>query len=298
MNHPAHSIAIDAPAKINLGLEVLRRRADGFHDINTLFAAITLADRVTIRTGEPGRIGCRVPAMPWLENDPTNLCVRAAALLRDAMGRTDLGVEIELEKRIPVGAGLGGGSSDAAAVLRGAPLLWEVAPSETMLMELGARLGSDVPFFLRGGIALGRSRGELLEPVELLPPFHLLLLFPGIHVSTPWAYRAVARIDERPATDLVSTLRRGIDDPEILRRELVNDFEAPVFHEHPVLVSLKERLYARGALYAAMSGSGSTIFGLFADHAGAEHARGEFEDMKSAVAGFLPEPTAPRALAH
>lgn len=283
-------LLLDAPAKINLGLEVLRRRPDGYHDINTLFAAIDLFDRITLRPRKDSAILCTVPSHPRLETDPANLCVRAANLLRERAGRDVEGLDIRLEKHIPIGAGLGGGSSDAAAVLRGAARLWgmDLQAKSGEWTELASRLGSDVPFFLLGGMALGTSRGEVLAPVDLSLPFHLLLLLPGIHVATPWAYKSVGRTGERPASDLIASLRNGIADPSMLRGSLVNDFEAPVFAAHPLLGELKERLYRAGALYASMSGSGSTLFGLFHDRKEALHAASAFKNIRSVVARFLP----------
>jgi 4-diphosphocytidyl-2-C-methyl-D-erythritol kinase len=282
------TLVLEAPAKINLGLEVVRRRPDGYHDINTLFVAIDLSDRIELRSRGDRKITCAVPAQPELEVDPSNLCIRAASLLRDHLQRPELGVAIHLDKHIPIGAGLGGGSSDAAAVLRGASRLWGTEAPSHVLADLASRLGSDVPFFLHGGVMHGSSRGEVLDPIDLHLPFHLLLLFPGIHVATPWAYRAVNRTGERMSTDLVALLHRGVVQPSLLREHLENDFEVPIFAEYPRLGILKQRLYDAGALYAAMSGSGSTIFGLFNTKEEARHGALELADIRNAVARFLP----------
>jgi 4-diphosphocytidyl-2-C-methyl-D-erythritol kinase len=280
---------LSAPAKINLGLEVIRRRDDGFHDINTIFAAIDLRDELLLRPRADGRIVCRVTGNDALEDDDRNLCVRAARVLRDAAGGSEeLGLEIELTKRIPIGAGLGGGSSDAAAVLMGARRLWSVPVDDRELHRLALSLGSDVPFFLHGGVAEAESRGELLRPLELHLPWSLLLVNPGIHVPTPWAYRAVGRVDERSQSDLRSILQRGLSEPDILRSEMVNDFEEAVFAEHPRLQQIKDELYRSGALYAAMSGSGSTMLGLFANADTADDAARLFGGEWRVVTRFLP----------
>ena len=282
-------LRLRAPAKINLGLEVLRRRSDGYHDLNTAFAALDLHDSITLARRDDGQIKLSVVGNPELGSDASNLCVRAALALRDHVGDRTLGLEIELEKRIPIGAGLGGGSSDAAGVLKGAAALWGVDVGNGELSELASALGSDVPFFLRAGLAIAGSRGETLNPVDLALPFAILLVNPGIHIATPWAYQQVARNSERPATDLELILRRGVLNPEILRAELVNDFEPAMFGHYPQLARIKERLYDAGAVFALMSGSGSTMFGLFGTAAEATAAALEFAPYWTCVT--LPDVT-------
>lgn len=281
-------LVLAAPAKVNLGLEVLRRRADGFHDINTLFAAVELHDDLHLRSRADGAILCTVEGNPDLPSDRSNLCVRAAEELRLKLGDPALGLDIMLRKRIPIGAGLGGGSSDAAGVLMGAASLWGADPDDAGLPEIAAALGSDVPFFLMGGTARAGSRGEILEPLRVDLPYGVLLVNPGIHIPTPWAYRAVGRSGERSASDLPALLRAGLADPSLLRQGVVNDFEPAIFAAYPVLLELKERLYGRGALFALMSGSGSTMFGLFATEVEAADAATGFPGCWSAVTRFLP----------
>lgn len=274
-----------APAKINLGLEVIRRREDGYHDINTLFLALDICDELILDLRDDGEISLRIEGNPELESGPENLCVRAATALRNHLGCADLGLDIHLTKRIPTGAGLGGGSSDAAATLLGAARLWGASELELQaLHELGATLGSDVPFFLMGGMALGASRGEILTPTDLTLPFAVLLVNPGIHLPTPWAYRMVGRTGERPASDLPGLLRAGVERPELLRAAVVNDFEPAIFAEYPLLAELKEDLYGSGALFALMSGSGSTMFGLYSTIKAAEEAANQFKEYWSVVA--------------
>jgi 4-diphosphocytidyl-2-C-methyl-D-erythritol kinase len=276
------------PAKINLGLEVIRRRGDGFHDINTIFAAVDLRDDLSLALRDDGAITCRVEGNPTLDPGDDNLCVRAARALRDAAGRPDLGLDIVLGKHIPIGAGLGGGSSDAASVLVGVGALRGIELEGDRLARIAAELGSDVPFFLHGGVAVAVSRGEALTPLALLPRWTVLLVNPGIHIPTPWAYRMVGRSGERPATDLPALLAAGLTDPALLREGLVNDFEPAIFAEYPLLGELKERLYEGGALFALMSGSGSTMFGLFGDRAAAARAATAFTGYWTAIAGFVP----------
>ncbi len=261
---PSPPLILRAPAKINLGLEVLRRRPDGYHDINTIFAAVDLCDEIEMSLRSDGRILCRVEGDPTLENDERNLCVRALGHVQRQIGADAPGFDLLLRKNIPIGGGLGGGSSDAATVLRGAAELMGDSPiNAPILAEIALMLGSDVPFFLEGGVAAATSRGEILRPLMIDFPWHVLLVNPGIHVATPWAYATVGRTTERPASDLESILRAGVSDPERLRREMVNDFETGVFEAHPQLKRIKEGMYEAGADLALMSGSGATVFGLF-----------------------------------
>jgi 4-diphosphocytidyl-2-C-methyl-D-erythritol kinase len=286
MSSISMGLRMRAPAKINLGLEVIRRRADGYHDINTVFIPLDLYDEILLRLLDDGRIELRVEGNDELGAGPDNLCIRAAIALRERLGCEELGLDITLTKRIPMGAGLGGGSSDAASILLGAASLWGDTQGvpRPILHEIAASLGSDVPFFLLGGAAQASSRGEDLRPLDITLPYTVLLVNPGIHVPTPWAYGMVGRTDERPASDLPALIDQGMRSPELLRTAILNDFEPAIFNAHPLLAELKERLYAHGALFALMSGSGSTMFGLFSDAEGAEKAAGHFKDYWSVVA--------------
>jgi 4-diphosphocytidyl-2-C-methyl-D-erythritol kinase len=260
---------IEAPAKINLFLRVVRRREDGYHEIETLFQAIGLADTLTFTSAPDGEF-VLVCDDPRLAVDATNLVCRAAAALRAATG-CEAGARVTLAKRIPMGGGLGGGSSDAAATLIGLCRLWKLGLSNDDLHALAASLGSDVPFFLRGGTALATGRGEILTPLPDSPPLALVLVTPPFGVATPDAYRAW-----RPAPDLFclptaqecrAALVRG--DLAALGAALRNDLEPGVFALYPPLGALRERLLAAGAVAARMTGSGSTLFGLVQDR---EHA--------------------------
>lgn len=281
-------IHITAPAKINLGLEVIRRRDDGYHDINTLFAAISLCDEIRLQLRDDREIICIVEGDEGLKSEPTenNLCVRAVREASEHLNE-ERGVEIYLHKHIPTGAGLGGGSSDAAAVLKGALSLWgrEIAPDS--LLQIALSLGSDVPFFLRGGVAHGSSRGEILHPVEINLPYHALVVNPGIHIPTPWAYREVNRTGAREESNLVARLREALHDPLSMQSHFVNDFESAVFAAYPEIGEIKEKLYHHGALFALMSGSGSTLFGLFETREMAEKAEEAFGEYWSRVVRFV-----------
>jgi len=249
-----------AYAKINLGLRILERRPDGFHNIETVFHRIALHDEVTLEPAGTIEVSTSLSAAPGGE---ANICYGAVRLLQERLGvRT--GARISIRKAIPVGAGLGGGSADAALVLRELPRLWGLDVTEETLRELALQLGSDVPYFLGPGSALARGRGEQLSYTQLEIPYTILLCSPDIHVSTAWAYRGVTASGIRDLPDLLVILREGLEDPTLLRGSLINDFEPTVFASYPEIQRVKETMLDSGAVYASMSGSGSSVFGLFA----------------------------------
>jgi len=265
-SHPPH-LRLKAYAKINLGLRVTGRRGDGFHDICTVFHRVDLFDEITLESADSIAVHATDPEVP---SDERNICHAAARLVAGALGARE-GVRIDITKRIPAGGGLGGGSADAAAVLGALPSFWGGALSGADLLRLALALGSDVPYFLGRGSALGTGRGEILEYFTLDVPFAILLCTPPVHVSTQWAY---AQVTPRPGEgeDLRAALMRGMADPEFLRSHVVNDFEAPVMREHPVIGAVRDAMTEEGALFASMSGSGSSVFGFFPDAASAERA--------------------------
>ena len=259
---------VRAYAKINIGLHVVGKRPDGYHNIETVFRLIDLYDDLEFVQDDEGI--AFTSNTPLLAGDNTNLCIRAANLLRDLTG-THMGVEITLRKRIPLGSGLGGGSSDAAAVLKGLTRLWSLDISTEELQTISATLGSDVPFFFTSQTAYATSRGEKLTPFALQIPYWILVVTPDIHVSTAWAYSNVhlQRAKNRP--DLRWLLETAIDKPAILRADLANDFEESVFREFSQISRLKETLLKEGAEFALMSGSGSSVFGFFSSEAKVKH---------------------------
>ncbi len=251
-------LTLAAPAKINLSLRVLRRREDGFHEITTRMAPLALADRLTMELlpqEAPGSVEftCSDPSVP---GDESNLAVRAVRALEIQFGTSLPAVRIHLEKHIPHGAGLGGGSSDAAAALRGLTQLLSPAPPRGAIQAAAAATGSDVPFFLHGGICDCTGRGETVTPV---PDFswtpRILLLKPPFPVPTPDAYRRWQQARELPGVSFAPQTSPG--------GPLLNDLERPVFEKYPVLALLKTRLLdAPGVMAALMSGSGSTVFAV------------------------------------
>jgi len=269
------ALRLRAFAKVNLGLEVLGLRDDGYHELRTLFQTIDLHDDVVLRS-RPGGVSVRCDH-PLVPNDATNLAARAALALR-AHGRVSTGVEIEIRKRIPVGGGLGGGSSDAAAVLLGLDRMWKLGLGPAGLHRLARRLGSDVPFFLLGGTALGLSRGDEVYPLRRQVRAHVVLVDPGIHVSTA---RVFARVDAGLTPRLNSNsifyfVSRELEGPGAFPG-LANDLEQAALEEAPALREQAGRirvvLQREGALLAALSGSGASYFGLFEGAKPAERAR-------------------------
>jgi 4-diphosphocytidyl-2-C-methyl-D-erythritol kinase len=255
---PTH-VQVRSLAKINLDLRVLHKRPDGYHDLRTIFQTISLADTIDI-TYSPGRTKIDINGNL---NIPDNLIAKATDSVLAATRKTAR-IGFVFSKRIPLGAGLGGGSSNAAAVLLALPrMLGKPLPTEK-LIELAASLGSDVPFFLLGGAAVGLGRGTELYPLPDLPAFPSLLITPGIHVSTPEAYRALARSEATPDTAPILAFQSLVSRLPDSRLECQNDFETVVFRQHPQLESIREKLLKLGARPALMSGSGSTVFGIFA----------------------------------
>jgi 4-diphosphocytidyl-2-C-methyl-D-erythritol kinase len=248
-----------APAKINLSFEIKARRDDGFHEIETLMAPISLSDRLVIerRDNASGiQFSCDDPS---LSSGEGNLVVQAAKLFQKVTN-IGAGIEIALEKRIPHGAGLGGGSSDAAATLLGLNELFETHLGQRDLIELAAQIGSDVPFFIHGSAATCRGRGEIVEPGRLPARFNLLLVKPDFGVPTPWAYGRWKDSRELPGVDYAPQSFSGAC--------FVNDLERPVFEKFVLLGYLKTWLRLQAEVGAALlSGSGSTVFAALHDGA-------------------------------
>ena len=262
----AHVARVAAQAKLNLGLRILARGRSGYHAIETLFARIALADTVTIRPRDAERsLVCHGVEIGPQEK---NLAYRAAVAYGDATG-WPRGFEIEIEKRIPVGGGLGGGSADAGAVLRGLNALASRAISEPELLRIAMTLGADVPYLTSTEpLALAWGRGERMLALPALPERAVLLVLPGFTVSTAAAYEwlAASRQSDIPSPRLVSVPE--LTSWESLQQHVVNDFELVVAEHHPQTATIIGQLREAGASIAGMSGSGSTLFGivpLFAD---------------------------------
>jgi 4-diphosphocytidyl-2-C-methyl-D-erythritol kinase len=261
-------------AKLNLGLEVLGLREDGYHELRTLFQTIDLHDDITLRRREAGiTVSCDHPLVP---TDGTNLALRAAEDLRRYAGLS-CGVEIEIKKTIPVGGGMGGGSSNAAAVLLGLDRLWRLGLQPEALHLLARRLGADVPFFLLGGTALGLARGDEVYPLRRQIRAHVVVVDPGIHVSTA---RVFSRLDQgltprENSNSIFYFVSRELEGRSTFRL-LRNDLEAAALDEVPALREQARRirgeLEAAGACLSALSGSGASYFGLFDEAGSAQRA--------------------------
>lgn len=250
-----------APAKLNLGLWIVRRRPDGYHDILTIFQAVDLCDVLEVRPRLRGfRLDCRAPGVP---TGPGNLVLRAARrLAREAGTRT--GAEFRLRKEIPAGAGLGGGSSDAAAALVLLDRLWGLGLGNRRLARLGLEIGSDVPFFLRGGTALGRGRGSRLVPLSLPRPFYFVLWHGSTPIPTGRAYSWYKReLTPLPPPPRIRALVSGAPLTGDTVKGLDNQLEPGLAAAHPDIGRRKDRLVALGAGTAGLTGSGSSVFGLF-----------------------------------
>jgi 4-diphosphocytidyl-2-C-methyl-D-erythritol kinase len=269
-------VRIPAFAKINLRLDILGKRADGFHELRTIFQTISLHDEIGLKASRRPGISLTVSGNELLSAEPVqkNLVYRAVDAVRREL-KLHGGVEIELKKTIPAGRGLGGGSSDAAAAILGYLRLTRKKLSAARMLELAASLGADVPFFLLGGRALGVSRGDEIYPLADIPKLHILAVAPrDIHVPTPDAFRWVKA---KP----LGLTKRAVN-PKLAKfcalswskqgSGLSNDFEGPVFRRYPRLDQIKRALLQRGASEASLAGSGSAVFGVFPSPAMARRA--------------------------
>jgi 4-diphosphocytidyl-2-C-methyl-D-erythritol kinase len=263
------TVSLKAPAKVNYRLDVLRRRPDGYHDLRMIMQRIDLYDEVVITlTDKPGiRVTCGQEGVP---DGPGNIAWMAADALLEKSGR-QAGIDISILKNIPVAAGLGGGSSDAATVLMGLNELLELRFSDEQLMEIGVKLGADVPFFIFKSCALAEGIGERLTPVAQIPAAWLVLVNPNIHVSTAWVYKNL-QLTSGGTANIIPLFYNSIED---ICAILGNDLESVTIDRFPLIGEIKERLLAAGASGSLMSGSGATVFALFENEGRAREAAQE-----------------------
>ena len=256
MNQSSHRMIQFPNCKINLGLSILAKRADGYHELETVFYPIAVSDALEILPAANltmNHSGITVPGDP-----AQNLCLKAYHLLKKDFP-TLPAVQMYLHKNIPMGAGLGGGSSDGTAALMILNQQFTLGLNDQQLIAYASQLGSDCPFFVYNKACHATGRGEVLTPIQLdLSNYQFLLVHPGVHIATAWAFQqlnphikseSIQAIIEKPITDW--------------KNYLINDFEAPVFKAEPTLSVIKDQLYQLGAIYASMSGSGSSLFGIF-----------------------------------
>lgn len=266
------TVTLKALAKINLGLDVLGKRDNGYHDVRMVMQTIYLYDNVTLTKTESAGIQLETNLF-YLPVDESNIAYKAAKLLMDEFHIQE-GVHILLEKHIPVSAGMAGGSSNAAAVLVGMNRLFSLGLSRTELMKRGVTLGADVPYCIMRGTALAEGIGEVLSPLPPMPKCHILVAKPGISVSTKVVYEKLDSqpIEEHPDID---SILEGLKKQDLAKvaNSMGNVLERVTIEEYPVIEEIKNVMKEAGALSAMMSGSGPTVFGLFEDHATARKAQ-------------------------
>lgn len=259
------SITLKAPAKINLALSILGKLSSGYHELRSIFQQVSLFDRIHIQEipHDEIRVFCNDKSVP---TNKFNTVYQAALLVKRLMG-IKKGVEIKIKKEIPVGAGLGGGSSDAAQTLIGLNKIWNLGLNTADLMKLGVKIGMDVCYQLVGGTKLGTHRGEKLKSLPSAPKMTVVLCNPGVEVSTKWAYEYVdySQVGGKQIKDLIEALKEG--NIRKLSQNLHNDFEFWVPNFYPAILKIKKKMLAHGALGVAMTGTGPTVFGICGNYA-------------------------------
>lgn len=271
-----NKLTIDTRAKINLTLDIINKRRDGYHNLSMVMQTIDLFDTIDFElTGGNIAIVCNDPKIP---TDYRNIIYKAAFILKEKY-KVSQGVNVKLTKRIPSEAGLAGGSANGAGTLIALNRLWNLNLSKCELLNLGSQIGADIPFCITGGTALAEGIGEILTPIDNMPEFNVVLVKPPIGISTPWAYSKVRieNILSRPDNaGMIEAINNG-NKKEIALR-LNNVFEDFIFPHHPLLMDIKGKLKDLGALGQIMSGSGPTIYGLFDDYHKAVDAKNIFDE--------------------
>ncbi len=258
----AESIEIAAPAKINLFLKVLGKRPDGYHDIYSWFQAVSLSDNLTISLADSDNVRLKIKGDTDLMPDRSNIVSKAAQLMRERFG-LDRGMDILLEKNIPVAAGMGGGSSDAAATIKGINRLFGLGLDNKKMAEIGLEMGSDIPFFFSSGQAEVTGRGENIDEIELPLNYEIILITPYLEISTGAAYASLKMGLTSSRSDIKLFACKDFKGLIDELTQIGNDFEFEHFKAFPVLTEIKNALLDIGASLVRMSGSGPTIFGLF-----------------------------------
>lgn len=272
-----NEISVKALAKINLGLDVIRRREDGYHEVCMVMQTIHLYDRLDIVKNTSGNITMETN-LSFLPTNENNLVYKAAKLLCDEFRIKD-GIHVNLQKRIPVAAGMAGGSTDAAAVLYGVNKIFDLGLSTQDLMERGVKIGADVPYCIMRGTALAEGIGEKLSPLPPMVKCPVLIAKPGINVSTKFVYENL-KLDEHIVHPDMQQLIADIKERDLIKiaRDMGNVLESVTIPEYPIIAEIKEHMMTHGAVGSMMSGSGPTVFGLFDDENTAQAA---FEAMKA-----------------
>ncbi|NWF49942.1 MAG: 4-(cytidine 5'-diphospho)-2-C-methyl-D-erythritol kinase [Ignavibacteriaceae bacterium] len=266
------NLEIKSPCKINLGLNILRKREDGYHDIETIFYPLDFFDTIYFEKSDHTSFDSNSNG---LINQKSNLILDAKTALESYVGNT-LNVKIRLDKRVMIGAGLGGGSSNAAFTLKALNQLYDLNLSDSALLNIASGIGSDVAFFIYSKPAFAISRGEKLEFIDLKIESPILIVNPGIHISTKWAYQNIS--PSIPKENLKDIIRIHSNDIKSWKGKITNDFEQVVFKAHPEIEGIKNKLYDLGASFSLMSGSGSTVYGIFEDSEAAANSEIYFKE--------------------
>lgn len=288
-----NTITLNAYAKINLGLDVVGRLPNGYHEVKMIMQNVNIYDTLTFEKRKDSQIVI-TSSDSELPLDENNLIYKAVLLLRELTGDTQ-GVSISLEKRIPVAAGMAGGSTDAAATLIGVNQLLELGISHEMLVEKSVKIGADVPYCVLGKTALSEGIGEKLTPIPMPPQTHLVVAKPDINVSTPVVYKKLDSIKgyEHPDIDgVLEAIQK--QDLATMTKKLANVLELVTIEDYPIIADIKNMMQSQGALGALMSGSGPSVFGIFEEEAKAKAAYEEIEKAGLAKQVFLTEFAYPR----
>src|SRR4030066_475716 len=252
-------ITVDSPAKINLGLNVIRKRDDGYHDLQTIFIPLLLSDKITFTKSKRLTFSTDSNLLNELKD---NLILNAISMLEN-QSKTKSMLDIFVKKVIPIGGGLGGGSSNAATTLKTVNKIFNLGLDYINLSKLALELGSDVPYFLNPVTFYAESRGEKLYPLNLEIPYPILVVNPRFNIDTAWAFKKIKPF--KPIKNLRDIFQGGLPDLNNLKEFVTNDFEEIVFQEFPEIKKIKAELYHLGALFALMSGTGSTVYGIFSN---------------------------------
>jgi 4-diphosphocytidyl-2-C-methyl-D-erythritol kinase len=255
-------------SKINIGLRITGKRPDGFHNLESIFLETDLCDEITVgKTRKNTRIYCDNPELPL---DSRNICFRTFEFIKDSYNLTG-GVEIEIKKKIPLGAGLGGGSSNAAVCLKLFNQIFHLGLSKQILIHLAAQIGSDVPFFIFGKSALVKGRGEIVQPISFFKFFQIVIVYPNIAIHTGWVYKNLEMdLTENRYNPKFKAVINKVKKIEDLNNYFYNDLERVVIKTYPVISEIKKQLRKLGAGFVSLSGSGSAVFGLFENQVGLE----------------------------
>ena len=269
------SYIIESYAKVNVGLQILNERPDGYHNINTVFQELDFYDIIELKKKDNG---CEFQSnVKWLKNDSTNLCVLAFEKLSE---QYDIGgISINLVKKIPSGGGLGGGSSNAAAILKGLCHLYSIDPINEKMSKIAHTLGADVPFFLKGGLQIASGIGDQLVEINGSINGVYLLIIPEFKIDTKWAYKSFKKFLQRPKVEV--NFAGLLERDKIPFKLFENDFESIVIPAYPEIAIIKEKLWSCRPKFVSLSGSGSTVFGIFDDEAGAKSAESLFSHKYS-----------------